>query len=144
MLYTILVFLSGANCLTLSIKTQKLDTIALVWSPLQFFTVVNWPYPSGLTCKHVQRSVKSRRTSFLTCIMKESRRECHILVRVVVLSAILSERWQRKLGISGCCVTFAKTYSAKNLNERWQIKFFFFLSDDKLSLPTVAKCILTI
>ena len=33
----------------------------------------------------------------------------------------------RKLGTSGCCVTFAKTYSAKNLNESWHIKRIFFI-----------------
>ena len=37
-------------------------------------------------------------------------------------------------------MTFAKTYSTKNLNESWHIKRFF-LSDDKLSIPTVAKSI---
>ena len=45
-----------------------------------------------------------------------------------------------KLGTSGCCVTFAKTYSAKNLDASWHIKRIS-LSDDKLSKPTVAKMI---
>ena len=39
---------------------------------------------------------------------------------------------------------FAKTYSAKNLNESWHIKCIFLSSEDKLSLPIVAKWILII